>query len=141
MLVDAAEGCLPQTRFVLRKALAASLPVILVVNKTDRPDARIEEVVSESHDLLLDLASDLDDEASEAAELALVQALLALHQEEAENDIEGAVDQIIADVGESLDEEKRGRLKKAILALGSKFGKLMTHKPGEDRGTAPQPAE
>ncbi|MBT0565532.1 translational GTPase TypA [Williamsia sp. CHRR-6] len=71
LLVDASEGPLPQTRFVLRKALSASLPVILVVNKTDRPDARIEEVVSESHDLLLDLASDLDDEAAEAAELAL----------------------------------------------------------------------
>ena len=65
----------------------------------------------------------MGDENKKAAELALVQALLALHQEEAENDIEGAVDQIIADVGESLDEEKRGRLKKAILALGSKFGK------------------
>ncbi|GAB2724953.1 translational GTPase TypA [Nocardia thraciensis] len=71
LLVDASEGPLPQTRFVLRKALAASLPVILVVNKTDRPDARIAEVVEESHDLLLDLASDLDDDASEAAELAL----------------------------------------------------------------------
>ncbi|WP_299571045.1 translational GTPase TypA [uncultured Williamsia sp.] len=72
LLVDASEGPLPQTRFVLRKALAASLPVILLVNKTDRPDARIEEVVSESHDLILDLASDLDDsEAAEAAELAL----------------------------------------------------------------------
>ncbi|WP_067863816.1 translational GTPase TypA [Nocardia shimofusensis] len=71
LLVDASEGPLPQTRFVLRKALAASLPVILVVNKTDRPDARIGEVVEESHDLLLDLASDLDDEAAEAAELAL----------------------------------------------------------------------
>ncbi|MFC4375450.1 translational GTPase TypA [Nocardia halotolerans] len=71
LLVDASEGPLPQTRFVLRKALAAKLPVILVVNKTDRPDARIAEVVSESHDLLLDLASDLDDEAAEAAELAL----------------------------------------------------------------------
>ncbi len=71
LLVDASEGPLPQTRFVLRKALSASLPVILVVNKTDRPDARIAEVVEESHDLLLDLASDLDDEASEAAELAL----------------------------------------------------------------------
>src|SRR5213082_3680016 len=71
LLVDASEGPLPQTRFVLRKALEADLPVILVVNKTDRPDARIEEVVAESHDLLLDLASDLDDEAAEAAELAL----------------------------------------------------------------------
>ncbi len=71
LLVDASEGPLPQTRFVLRKALAASLPVILVVNKTDRPDARIAEVVEETHDLLLDLASDVDDEAAEAAELAL----------------------------------------------------------------------
>ncbi|GAA4477216.1 translational GTPase TypA [Rhodococcus olei] len=71
LLVDASEGPLPQTRFVLRKALAASLPVIIVVNKTDRPDARIEEVVSESQDLLLDLASDLDDEAAQAAEALL----------------------------------------------------------------------
>ena len=71
LLVDASEGPLPQTRFVLRKALAAHLPVILVVNKTDRPDARIAEVVEASHDLLLDVASDLDDEAAEAAEHAL----------------------------------------------------------------------
>ena len=71
LLVDASEGPLPQTRFVLRKALAAHLPVILVVNKTDRPDARIAEVVSESHDLLLDVASDLDEEAQKAAEDAL----------------------------------------------------------------------
>ncbi len=71
LLVDASEGPLPQTRFVLRKALAAHLPVILVVNKTDRPDARIAEVVSDSHDLLLDVASDLDDEAAAAAEHAL----------------------------------------------------------------------
>ena len=62
LLVDASEGPLPQTRFVLRKALAAKLPVILAVNKTDRPDARIDEVVEESHDLLLGLASDLADE-------------------------------------------------------------------------------
>ncbi|MGZ6791180.1 MAG: GTP-binding protein, partial [Mycobacteriaceae bacterium] len=71
LLVDASEGPLPQTRFVLRKALAAALPVILVVNKTDRPDARISEVVEEVHDLLLDLASDLENEAAHAAELAL----------------------------------------------------------------------
>ncbi|WP_287930774.1 translational GTPase TypA [Arthrobacter sp.] len=62
LLVDASEGPLPQTRFVLRKALAAKLPVILLVNKTDRPDARIDEVVAESMDLLLGLASDLADE-------------------------------------------------------------------------------
>ena len=62
LLVDASEGPLPQTRFVLRKALAAKLPVILVVNKVDRSDSRIDEVVGESMDLLLGLASDLADE-------------------------------------------------------------------------------
>jgi GTP-binding protein len=62
LLVDASEGPLPQTRFVLRKALEAKLPVILLVNKTDRPDARIQEVVHESQDLLLGLASDLADD-------------------------------------------------------------------------------
>ena len=62
LLVDASEGPLPQTRFVLRKALAAHLPVIIVVNKVDRPDSRIKEVVEETHDLLLGLASDLHDD-------------------------------------------------------------------------------
>ncbi|MDF2574088.1 MAG: typA, partial [Agromyces sp.] len=66
LLVDASEGPLPQTRFVLRKALEARLPVILLVNKTDRPDARIDEVVAESQDLLLGLASDLADDAVSA---------------------------------------------------------------------------
>jgi GTP-binding protein len=55
LLVDASEGPLPQTRFVLRKALEAQLPVILVVNKVDRPDARIEAVVNEVYELFLDL--------------------------------------------------------------------------------------
>jgi GTP-binding protein len=55
LLVDASEGPLPQTRFVLRKALAAQLPVILVINKVDRPDARIAEVVDETYELFLDL--------------------------------------------------------------------------------------
>ena len=65
LLVDASEGPLPQTRFVLRKALEAQLPVVLVVNKVDRPDARIDEVVHESTDLLLGLASDLHEERPE----------------------------------------------------------------------------
>ena len=63
LLVDASEGPLPQTRFVLRKALEAQLPVVLVVNKVDRPDARITEVVHEFTDLLLGLASDLHEDA------------------------------------------------------------------------------
>jgi len=62
LLVDASEGPLPQTRFVLRKALEAKLPVIIVVNKVDRPDSRISEVVVEATDLLLGLASDLHEE-------------------------------------------------------------------------------
>ena len=60
LLVDASEGPLPQTRFVLRKALEAKLPVILVVNKVDRPDARIAEVVDEVYELFLDLDADSD---------------------------------------------------------------------------------
>jgi GTP-binding protein len=64
LLVDASEGPLPQTRFVLRKTLIAGLPVVLVVNKTDRPDARCAEVVDESLELLLELADELElDEA------------------------------------------------------------------------------
>jgi GTP-binding protein len=58
LLVDASEGPLPQTRFVLRKALEGQLPVILVVNKVDRPDARIDEVVNEVYELFLDLDAD-----------------------------------------------------------------------------------
>jgi GTP-binding protein len=60
MLVDASEGPLPQTRFVLRKTLEAKLPVILVINKVDRPDARIAEVVHEVEELFLDLDAAID---------------------------------------------------------------------------------
>jgi GTP-binding protein len=60
LLVDASEGPLPQTRFVLRKALESKLPVILVVNKVDRPDARIAEVIEEVYELFIDLDADSD---------------------------------------------------------------------------------
>src|SRR5919201_5104865 len=60
LLVDASEGPLPQTRFVLRKALEARLPVILVINKVDRPDARPREVVDEVYELFLDLDASED---------------------------------------------------------------------------------
>ena len=66
LMVDASEGPLPQTRFVLRKALQAKLPVVVVINKVDRPDSRIEEVVSETTDLLLSLGEDLLNEGVEA---------------------------------------------------------------------------
>jgi GTP-binding protein len=69
LLVDASEGPLPQTRFVLRKAIAAHLPVVLVVNKVDRPDARIAAVVDETYELFLDLADDHDDPAAGEAAL------------------------------------------------------------------------
>src|SRR3954467_1178285 len=58
LLVDASEGPLPQTRFVLRKALEGRLPVILVINKIDRPDARIAEVIDEVYELFIDLDAD-----------------------------------------------------------------------------------
>ena len=58
LLVDASEGPLPQTRFVLRKALEAKLPIVLVVNKVDRPDARIAEVVDEVYELFIELDAD-----------------------------------------------------------------------------------
>ncbi|WP_191563371.1 translational GTPase TypA [Janibacter melonis] len=60
LLVDASEGPLPQTRFVLRKALAAKMPVILCINKVDRPDSRIAEVVDEAYELFMDLDADAD---------------------------------------------------------------------------------
>ncbi|MDF2144307.1 translational GTPase TypA [Knoellia sp. p5-6-4] len=58
LLVDASEGPLPQTRFVLRKALAAKMPVVLCINKVDRPDSRIQEVVDEVYELFMDLDAD-----------------------------------------------------------------------------------
>jgi len=69
LLVDASEGPLPQTRFVLRKTLEANLPVILVINKVDRPDARIAEVVDATYELFLDL-----DATEEQIEFPIVYA-------------------------------------------------------------------
>ena len=72
LLVDASEGPLPQTRFVLRKALAAKMPVILVVNKVDRPDSRISEVVDETYELFLDLLP--EDAGDDALDFPVVYA-------------------------------------------------------------------
>ena len=69
LLVDASEGPLPQTRFVLRKALAKHLPIVVVINKVDRPDARIAEVVDEVYELFFDL---LDDDESHKADFPII---------------------------------------------------------------------
>jgi GTP-binding protein TypA/BipA len=74
LLVDASEGPLPQTRFVLRKALTAHLPVVLVVNKVDRPDARIAEVVDETYELFMDLVDGTGIDPDVALDFPIVYA-------------------------------------------------------------------
>ncbi|WP_218902866.1 translational GTPase TypA [Amycolatopsis endophytica] len=92
LLVDASEGPLPQTRFVLRKTLEAGLPVVLVVNKVDRPDARIAEVVEETHDLLLDLAGDIEDADLDAVlDLPVVYASARAGKASLEQPADGAL--------------------------------------------------
>ncbi len=71
LLVDASEGPLPQTRFVLRKAMAKQLPIILVINKVDRPDARIDAVLDETYELFMDL---LDDDNSAGLDFPIIYA-------------------------------------------------------------------
>jgi GTP-binding protein len=94
LLVDASEGPLPQTRFVLRKALTAHLPVVLVVNKTDRADARSAEVVNESMELLLELADELelgDDVTSGLLDLPVVYASARAGKASRERPVDGTV--------------------------------------------------
>jgi len=92
LLVDASEGPLPQTRFVLRKALERRLPVVLVVNKVDRPDARAEEVVNEVYELFLDL-----DASEEQIEFPIVYAVAR------EGRAGHAPDELAADLGPLFD--------------------------------------
>jgi GTP-binding protein len=98
LLVDAAEGCLPQTRFVLRKALEARLPAIAVVNKIDRSDARPDEVVNEIYELFLDL-----DATDEQIEFPILYAVsrdgTAKHKvEDHSNNLQPLFDQIVATI-------------------------------------------
>ena len=98
LLVDAAEGCLPQTRFVLRKALEARLPAIAVVNKIDRSDARPAEVVNEIYELFLDL-----DATDEQIEFPILYAVsrdgTAKHKlEDQSNNLKPLFDQIVATI-------------------------------------------
>src|SRR5437868_12344037 len=89
LLVDASEGPLPQTRFVLRKALAAKLPVVLVVNKVDRPDARIAAVVDETYELFLDLLDDSHDQ--DALDFPVVYASARAGRASMERPADGAM--------------------------------------------------
>src|SRR5205809_2621267 len=95
LLVDAAEGCLPQTRFVLRKALEARLPAIAIVNKIDRADARPAEVVDEIYELFLDL--DANDEQIEFPILYAIsrEGIAKKQLTDASRDLQPLFDQII----------------------------------------------
>src|SRR5256886_12799575 len=98
LLVDASEGPLPQTRFVLRKALEAHLPVVLVVNKVDRPDARVQEVVDEVYELFLDLDAD-ESEVEFPIVYANARAGRAgLRPDELASDLKPLVDTLLATV-------------------------------------------
>jgi GTP-binding protein len=91
LLVDASEGPLPQTRFVLRKALQARLPVVLVVNKVDRPDARIAEVVDETYELFLDLLDDNAATASKALDFPILYCSAKAGRASLERPADGAM--------------------------------------------------
>jgi GTP-binding protein len=91
LLVDASEGPLPQTRFVLRKALAARLPIVLVVNKVDRPDARIAAVVDDTYELFLDLDA-TDDQIDFPIVYACARAGLASLVQPADGDMPDSPD-------------------------------------------------
>ncbi len=98
LLVDASEGPLPQTRFVLRKALERQLPIILVINKVDRPDARIAEVVDEVYELFLDL-----DATEEQIDFPIVYAVArdghaSLDPEVRGTDLEPLVDLLLSHI-------------------------------------------
>ncbi|MCK0111049.1 translational GTPase TypA [Ornithinimicrobium sp. F0845] len=90
LLVDASEGPLPQTRFVLRKALAARMPVILCINKVDRPDSRIEAVTEEVYELFMDLLDDADHNES-ALEFPIVYASAKAGRASLEQPADGAM--------------------------------------------------
>ncbi len=98
LLVDASEGPLPQTRFVVKKALEKKLPIILVINKIDRPDSRVQEVINEVHDLFIDL--DADDEQIEFKILFTVAKTGVAHYELGDDstDLKPLFDTIISEI-------------------------------------------
>ena len=100
LLVDASEGPLPQTRFVLRKALDANLKILVCINKIDRPDARIDEVINEVYDLFIDLGAD-DSQIEFPIVFACARdGYCGLEQDVTEGTLQPLLDLIISDVPE-----------------------------------------
>jgi GTP-binding protein len=117
LLVDASEGPLPQTRFVLRKAMAAGLKIIVCINKIDRPDARTEEVLQEIYDLFIDL--DADDEQLEFPVLYACARDGVAHFELGDDstDLRPLLDTILEQVPEPSDAEDDGTAQLLVTAL------------------------
>jgi GTP-binding protein len=125
LLVDASEGPLPQTRFVVKKALEKRLPIILVINKIDRPDARIQEVINEVHDLFIDL--DADDEQIEFKILFTVAKTGVAHYELGDDstDLKPLFDTIISEIpGPEADDDAEPQFLVTNLDYDSYVGQI-----------------
>ena len=125
LLVDASEGPLPQTRFVVKKALEKRLPIILVINKIDRSDARIQEVINEVHDLFIDL--DADDEQIEFKILFTVAKTGVAHYELGDDstDLKPLFDTIISEIpGPEADDDAEPQFLVTNLDYDSYVGQI-----------------
>lgn len=125
LLVDASEGPLPQTRFVVKKALAKKLPIILVINKIDRSDARIEEVVEEVYDLFIDL--DADDKQIDFPILYTIAKEGIAHKElnDGSDNLKPLFDEILRYIpGPEVDDEKVAQFLVTSLDYDSYVGQI-----------------
>jgi len=125
LLVDASEGPLPQTRFVVKKALAKKLPVILVINKIDRPDSRIDEVINEVYDLFIDL--DATEEQIEFPILYTNAKLGVAHKEQDDNsaNLKPLFDTIVSKIpGPKVNDNKKPQLLITNLDYDSYVGQI-----------------
>jgi GTP-binding protein len=125
LLVDASEGALPQTRFVLDKALRSGLPIIVVINKIDRPDARTAEVLDEVYSLLIDL--DADDEQLECPILYAIgkEGRAMTTPEEKSENLDVLMDMIIKTIpGPSFDDTKPFQMLVSDLSYSDYLGRL-----------------
>jgi len=125
LLVDASEGPLPQTRFVVKKALEKRLPIILVINKIDRSDARIQEVINEVHDLFIDL--DADDEQIEFKILFTIAKTCVAHYELGDDstDLKPLFDTIISEIpGPEADDDAEPQFLVTNLDYDSYVGQI-----------------